>query len=200
MASATVSCMCSSLTPRRVGPRKWGANRSKHHKNRSNVVTFYAPYTKTTHDPETRNTNGTTQLFSKQNLAWWSHYPKLLPHKKQSLGSCGLRLTKGLKQTALGSAVSCVASTLFFPLSQLTQAQTRQHLPFRQENKAHIIYSAQDEMGSRGHYEGGSAQVHLSMQRTRQHGECVGLRQHLLAALIKLLIKFFKVPIWTMCT
>lgn len=44
-------------------------------------------------------------------------------------------------------------------------------------------------MGSRGHYEGGSAQVHLSMQRTRQHGECVGLQQHLLAVLIKLLIK-----------
>lgn len=139
MASATVSCMCSSLTPRRVGSRKWGVNRSKHHKNRSNVVTFYAPNIKTTHDPKTRNTNGTTQLFSKQNLAWWSHYPKLLPHKKQSLGSCGLRLRKGLKQTALGSAVSCVASTLFFSVSQLTQAQTQQNLPFRQRIK-HILF------------------------------------------------------------
>lgn len=32
-------------------------------------------------------------------------------------------------------------------------------------------------------------EVHLSTQRTRQHGEFVGLRQHLLAILIKALIK-----------
>lgn len=58
-----------------------------------------------------------------------------------------------------------------FSMEQLLQTYLAA-FALQAENKAHIIHAAQDKMERRGHYEGGSAQVHLCMQRTG-HGVCV---------------------------